>query len=109
MASLYRAQQSQANLHIMWEDPKHNCRGAGIKTSAFKRTSRISHCVLQKHDVRFPLNEIKTLQKSLLFLLLLQLKLRYSTAGTFVTAWKSQSVVGFPVQLVELKWKVEQL
>lgn len=102
MESLHRAQQSQANLYVMWEAPKHNHRAAGIKTSAFKLTSRISHCVLQKHHVRFPLNEIKTLRERLLFLLLLQIKLRYSAAGTFVTAWKSQSVAGFPVQLVKL-------
>lgn len=59
----------------MWEAPRHNRKAAGIKPAAFKLAYRVSHCILQKRDVRFPLNEIKTLQKRLLFLLVLQPKL----------------------------------
>lgn len=59
--SLSRSQQSWANLYVMWEAPKHNHKAAGIKASAFKLTYRTSHCVLQKRDVRLPLNETNTL------------------------------------------------
>lgn len=64
--SLYRSQQSWANLYVMWEAPKHNHKAAGIKTSAFKLTYRTSHCVLQKRDVRFPLNEANTLLEKII-------------------------------------------